>query len=315
VSHKGLILMHIRALRPLGAVLLCLSACGGARAEHPVAKPAVLRASETTARDLERALARLPELIVKTVTPGGSSITSLEDMQHGKTDIGIAMADVTYLAFAGQLEAPAKPFDQLRGMAVLNLNMLHVLVAPGSRANRIEDLRGERIALGPQGSATALIAALILKTHNLDDASVRTERLPYVDTATLLVRSDLDAAFMTQTPPSAPVLTATRGGARLMDLSGPRIEQLRREQPFLKRALIPAGTYPGQHTAIHTIGVDLVLVCRADVDEDLVYRLLEAYFDARPGSRPLNDLERAPATPLPLHAGAARYYRKRELSR
>jgi len=36
--------------------------------------------------------------------------------------------------------------------------------------------------------------------------------------------------------------------------------------PLLKRMLIPAGTYPGQNVPVHTIGVDVLLVCRADLD-------------------------------------------------
>ena len=45
-----------------------------------------------------------------------------------------------------------------------------------------------------------------------------------------------------------------------------------------------------------------------------VYRVLDAYFATQPATAPLN-LERAPATPIPLHRGAARFYRQRELSR
>ena len=78
--------------------------------------------------------------------------------------------------------------------------------------------------------------------------------------------------------------------------------------------VIPRLTYPNQHEPVHTLGVDQLMVCRADLDEDVVYRLLDGYFATRPSTRP-PDLERAPATPIPLHPGAARYYRQRELSR
>src|SRR5438034_10204417 len=93
------------------------------------------------------------------------------------------------------------------------------------------------------------------------------------------------------------------------------IEEIRQHRPYLRRTLIPKGVYPGQDKPVRTIGVDRVLICRADVPEGIVYRLLDAYFSARPEGTPPADLERAPATPLPLHPGAARYYRQRELSR
>jgi TRAP-type uncharacterized transport system substrate-binding protein len=51
-----------------------------------------------------------------------------------------------------------------------------------------------------------------------------------------------------------------------------------------------------------------------------VYELTDALFDVFPdlSSERLTlqmDLEQAPATPIPLHEGAARYYRERELTR
>jgi len=307
--------MFPRVLAVFGCALFWLAAAGCAEQRQPPSRGVILHTSATTASDLKGAFSQLPDVTVQAVTQGGSSVTSLEDLQRGTTDIGIAMADVTYLAFAGQLDETPGPFDQLRGMAVLNLNTLHLIVGPMSPADSIDDLRGSHVALGPVGSATALLAQMLLQAYGVDLSSVRGERLPYAATADQLVSGRLDAAFMTQAPPAGPVLTATKGGARLVDIAGPRVEELRARHPFLKRTLIPAHTYPNQLAAVHTVGVDLVLLCRADMDEDVVYRLLEGYFATRPGSVPPIDLERAPATPIPLHAGAARYYRQRELAR
>jgi TRAP-type uncharacterized transport system substrate-binding protein len=70
-----------------------------------------------------------------------------------------------------------------------------------------------------------------------------------------------------------------------------------------------------------TIGVDSILVCRRELDEGLVYELTKFFFQALPtlsfsqDALRSMDLEQAPATPIPLHAGAARYYRERELMR
>jgi hypothetical protein len=89
---------------------------------------------------------------------------------------------------------------------------------------------------------------------------------------------------------------------------------MRTRYPYLKRTLIPQGTYPNLPEPVRTLGVDTLLVCRADLEDATVYSLLDAYFATRPATTPPN-LERAPATPIPLHPGAARYYRQRELSR
>ena len=83
-----------------------------------------------------------------------------------------------------------------------------------------------------------------------------------------------------------------------------------------KTTLLPRGMYPEQDTPLHTVGVDLLLVCRADMDNELVYELTSALFEEVPQRiRRQLDPQRAPATVIPLHSGAARYYRERELSR
>jgi TRAP transporter TAXI family solute receptor len=307
--------MYPRVLAIFWGPIFCLAVIGCTKQAKPPSSAVVVHTSATTASDLKGAFSQLPDVTVQTVTPGGLSVTSLEDLQRGTTDVGIAMADVTYLAFAGQLDETPGPFDHLRGMAVLNLNTLHLIAGAKSRVDSVDDLRGMRVALGPVGSATALLAQMLFQAYGVNLSQVRGERLPYLAAADHLVSGRLDAAFMTQALLAEPVLTATRGGARLVDITGPRVEELRARHPFLKRTLIPAHTYPNQEKAVHTVGVDLVLLCRADMDEDLVYRLLAGYFATRPGSVPPIDLERAPATPIPLHAGAARYYRQRELAR
>jgi TRAP transporter TAXI family solute receptor len=277
--------------------------------------PITLRMSATTARDLQGALSKLGDVSPKVVTEGGSSVTGLQNLQRGAIDVAMTMADVAYLAYAGELEPSSPPFDQIRGMAVVNLNTLHLIASARVAADSVTDLKGLRVALGPAGSATALIAEFVLEAHGIKLKDVHSSRLSYVDTAEKLTRGTMDAAFMTQIPPSAAVMTAMSAGARLIQIDGPVIENLRKQYPYLKRTLIPRTTYPNQHEPVRTIGVDLLLVCRADVQDEIVYRLLDAYFATRPATLPAIDFERAPATPVPLHPGAARYYRQRELSR
>jgi TRAP transporter TAXI family solute receptor len=271
--------------------------------------------SGTTAKDLQGALSRLPDIKSSVVTEGGSSVTGLQNLQQGRIDMAMAMADVAYLAYAGQLDAAGHRYDQLRGMAVVSLNTIHLIAAKNADVTSIRDLRGLRVALGPVGSATVLIAERLLQAHGVALNDVKPHQLSYAETADKLTRGHMDAAFMTQIPPSEPVARALSAGMKLVDIGGPVIEDLRTRYPYLKRTMIPRMTYPDQQEAVRTIGVDLLLTCRADVDETVVYRVLEAYFAARTAENQTADFERAPSTPIPLHAGAARFYRQRELSR
>jgi TRAP transporter TAXI family solute receptor len=183
------------------------------------------------------------------------------------------------------------------------------------------DLRGRHVAVGPPGSGTALTAELVLRAHDIDPSHVHTDALPFNEAARRLVDGTLDAMFDTAMYPTSAVELSAAAGARLIPLAGAPIDRLLHEYPFFRAAAIPRGAYPGVTEAVHTIGVDGLLICRRDLDQDLVYDLTRRFFDALPtlslsrGTLRLIDLDEAPATPIPLHEGAARYYRARELQR
>jgi len=273
-----------------------------------------LRVSRNTSNDLRDALERLPNVNAQVVSDGGSSITSLTDLRNRRTDVSGTVADVAYLAYAGQLDEMEGRFDQLRGMAVTGLNPIHLLTAPDIKARSLGELSGLHLSLGAPGSSTALVTERLLLAHGIAPAEVRAEKIPNAEMLKQLAQGDVDAAFAMFNPPNQAVTVAMKAGAHLIDIEGPIVEEMRTQYPYLKRTLIPAGTYPNQPQTVRTIGIDIALVCRADLNEDLVYSLLAAYFATRPAMTPPN-LDRAPATPVPLHPGAARYYRQRELAR
>ena len=115
--------------------------------------------------------------------------------------------------------------------------------------------------------------------------------------------------------------TLTDAGARLLPIRGPAVDRLRTMYPFLRSEIIPAGSYRGMDRPVHTLSVDVVLLARVGLDNALVRRLTEGLFRMLPqlsAELPFlkeMDSERAPATPVPLHPGAALYYRELELRR
>ena len=259
-----------------------------------------------------------PSVDVRVVESPGS-VRNVEALQRGDADAGFAFADVAYVAYAGYLAD--KPFDRLRGIAVLQPSQLHVVVRPQAGIRGIADLRGRRVSVGPPGSGTALTADLLLKAFGMDLEAIRAETLQFSEASTRLVNGTLDAIFVTGSYPANSVSLATRSGGRLLPLEGDAVDRLRHDYPFFRLASIPGGTYPGHPAPTHTIGLDNVLLCRRDLDDELVYALTRQLFGNLPTlarlqpSLGLMEVANAPATPVPLHEGAARYYRQRELFR
>jgi hypothetical protein len=250
-----------------------------------------------------------------------AGVTNLAMLQRNEVDAVSTYADVAYLASVGQLEDMAGAFDDIRAIAALPLRELQVVLAPDSPIRSIRDLRGRRVSLGPPGTGVAITAGLLLSAFGIESHDIRAEHLAFDEAVLPVMNREIDAAFWGGRFPNPNIAAATRHGARLLQVVGPEIEHFRAEYPFLRATVIPAGTYPGIEHVVHTVGVDGIFVCRAELDERLVYNLTKAFFQAVSTSgrdvRMLRgfNMSRAAATPLPLHPGAARYYREIEMRR
>lgn len=263
-------------------------------------------------------MAANPALTLELKTSTGA-VANVRAIQQGEAEVGFAFADVAYLAYVGQLGDDAKPFDQLRAIAVLQLTPVQLVARAGSDIRSVADLRGRRVGVGPDGSGTALTAQLIFGAFGLNPDLVRTEQLPFNEASKRLVAGSLDAMFDTAMFPAESAARALRAGARLVPIEGEAAERLGREYPFLRMTVLPRDTYPGI-AATPTVGVDSLIVCRSTLDEDLVHDLTASLFSALPalsssGRPPLVELDEAPAASIPLHDGAARYFREQELRR
>jgi len=179
----------------------------------------------------------------------------------------------------------------------------------------VHDLVGYRVGVGTALSSQAQLAALLFHAYGLGPEIVQPDR-----------RTDLlagvDATIAVGYYPVPTVSEAMRRGAHLIPIDGPVAVDLRREYPFVRSVVIPSGTYPGQPDEIATLGVERLLVASSRVDERLAHDLTRVFIETLPvmaaslhTSIRMTNLEQASATPIPLHEGAAQYYRERELMR
>ena len=230
-------------------------------------------------------------------------------LQSGKADIALFYSDTAYLAFAGELDG--RRYDQLRGVAELDPVPLYIIVRAGSSIRTIDDLRGQRVSLGAQGSSTAITGGIALEALGI---TVTKSHESYSEAASKLSEGALDAVFAIGNYPPNRFGEVLRRGARVLSLSEPTVARLHRRHPFV-RGMVIARTESGEPPAL-TIAVDRLLACRSGLDESVVYEVTKAFFKALPDLSliyaPLRqmDAEDAPATPIPLHEGAARYYRE-----
>ncbi len=319
---------HILKVLALGTSLVAALSCNRVQTAGSSRNPVTIRMTTGSAtgnfRPFSEALAKgytelMPDIRMESIgTPG--SVHNLESLQDGTVDIGLAQAGIAYMAYNGRLTESQEPLRNIRGIAVLNSSEVHLLVGPASTIRSIEELKGRRVGLGPKGEGLSATAQMVLRAY-FPPGGVEEVHAGMQQTMKMLLDNSLDAAFTMTSVPNVEARLLTGSGARLLPLRGPSIDRLRTTYPFFRSRIIPAGQYRGQHQPVHTLSVDVVLLTRADVDEAVVRRLTEGLFRMLPklgaelpflqGMVP----ERAAATPVPLHPGAALYYRERELRR
>jgi uncharacterized protein len=297
-----------------GAVaVLAASGCATEGAPQPPRRSLVFYILPVQAPVLTATLAKalstvLPDVDVRFVERGrGEFVTAL---QQGDVDVTILFADVAYLAFVGKLDG--QPHDRLRGIATLNPNPLYLVVRRGSAIRTLEDLQGRRVGIGRLGASTALTASAVLETLDLH---VQASHTGVGEALAALSAGELDALFVGGVSPADQIRSAVGKNVDVLAFPPATIARLQQRNPFLRGMVIPrdlARDKPGL-----TIGLDGLLVCRSGLDADIVYGLTKAFFQALPelsafDAPPLRQMnpEDASATPIPLHEGAARYYRE-----
>jgi len=250
----------------------------------------------------------LPDVDVQFVDRGrGEFVTAL---QQGDVDVTILFADTAYLAFVGKLDG--RPYDRLRGIATLNPNPLYLVVRRGSAIRTVDDLQGRRVGIGRLGASTALTASAVLETLNLH---VQTSVAGVGEALAALSAGELDAVFVGGVSPADQIRATAHKDIDVLPFTPATIVRLQQRNPFLRGMVIPRDLARGDPGL--TIGLDGLLVCRSGLDADLVYGVTKAFFQALPelsafDTPPLRQMntEDASATPIPLHEGAARYYRE-----
>ncbi|MFI6326193.1 TAXI family TRAP transporter solute-binding subunit [Nonomuraea sp. NPDC050556] len=232
-----------------------------------------------------------------------ASVQNLAMLAEGRAEAGFALAD------------SADDAVRVRGLPVsalarMYMNYVHLVVPADSPIMRPEALKGRTVSIGADGSGTAVTAQRVLAALPVWPGVVKLgldESLKALDSRTI------DAFFWSGGVPT-PALAA-RGGLRLVPL-GDLVTGLRRAHgPVYEQATVPAGVYGGA-APVPTVGTPSYLVCRTALTDDVAFAITETLFASRdrleapdaPGGR-LDKRYAIGTGVVPLHPGAARYYR------
>lgn len=322
-----------RGAAVVGAGLLL---CAGCRAAPPVedapeaCHEIATGASSDASYVFGSALAQLMnegrfDVCLTAVQTDGSTF-NVGAVEAGDADFAIARADTVYTAYVDGTPLRQEHHTRLRGMAVLYRSALQIVVRSDSPVRTWRDLRDEPIGVSifssTDHSPIVGYTALVQAAGDLGPGRIHNVRMRLGELVHALPERRVAGGLILTAYP-VPLLRemSTGKGFRLLDVQPEAAVRIRARYPFFKPTVIPAGTYPDQLQAVKTIAVENLLVTREDLDDESVYlvtkTLLEHLADIATDHEAALQVnpDLASAVPIPLHPGAARYYRERELLR
>ena len=244
-------------------------------------------------------------------------------LEAGKLDIALVQGESAYEALSGIGRAPAN----LRILTAMYSSPGMFVVKANSPYKPIADLKGKPIAFGAAGSGLVILARYVLDgvglDQNKDFGAVFLER---AGDGPAMVEDGRVAALWGGGIgwPGFTTVAKAPGGARFIAPTPEEITRIQAKHGFLRTISVPAGTYPGQDSAITSVGSWSFVLARPDLDEAVAYRLAKALHAAEaeiakrlPQASETTARNTIAALPRPelLHPGVARYFREAGLMR
>lgn len=261
----------------------------------------------------------VPGLIAIVQSTQGS-IQNVRDISAKRIESGFVQADVAYWAYSGErMFKPAGPAKSLRVIASLYPEAVHIVVKRDAGISSVADLRGKRVGIGEPESGTQVHARIVLAAQGLGPSNVKESYQKPAAAADDLRDGKLDAFFFVAGEPAGAIRAlADTFPISLLSLSDGAADEILRRYPFFTRHSIPEGTYKDV-AAAETISVMAHWLVSSSVDSGLVYGITKALWNkntrqlldrGHPEGRRITLATARDGVILPLHPGAARYYKE-----
>lgn len=252
----------------------------------------------------------------------GGSVDNLKLIGSGKPYIGFTMTDAAQDAARGEEKFKGNKVP-LKTLMILYPNRMHVVSVDGRGITKMADLKGKRVSTGSPGSATEVMAFRLIEAAGLDkDKDMKRERLGAAESVNAIKDGKIDAFFWVGGLPTAAVtdLANTPGTKiRMVDHAEAVAAMNKKWGNLYVEDSIPKDTYKGMDADNKQATVMNILVAHETMDEKTAYTIVKTIFDKRDDLVAVHkeaanfklENQKAGATPVPFHPGAAKYFAER----
>lgn len=249
-------------------------------------------------------------------------VANIESLSDQRVDIAVVQSDVLVDAMSGRGPFASRGRDTtLRVLFTGQTEAFTIVARRELEIAAAAELRGKRINLGSPGSGERVSMERVMGALGFapTDFAAALE-LPLAQQHDAFCAKTLDAIVYTVRHPSGLVEDVVRVcDGVLVDIAGPQITALLSTHPEYSQLVVPANTYISNSRAVKTLGVRTVIVTTTRLPATVAYEITKALFDniddfrrLHPDFATLLPREMVPSgVVVPVHDGAARYYRER----
>jgi uncharacterized protein len=269
-------------------------------------------------------LAKDSKTTFSAITSAGSN-ENIDMLGKGEVNFAILQGLFGSMAWQGKDKYQDNAQKNLRSISMLWQNVEQFTVkndyAKTGNINDLKNLYGQRFSIGGRSSGSRVSSETIMSSLGIDFNKMDIQYLGYSPSSTSLQDGKIDGMTTPSGPPTSAVTNAFASigndKIKVLDFDEKDLEAINNNYPVWSAFTIKAGTYPGQTKDINTIAQPNLLVVTKDTPEETVYLLTKTIYENLPF---LNSVHKATTAmsldkaisglPMPLHPGAARYYKE-----
>ncbi|AMO21816.1 TAXI family TRAP transporter solute-binding subunit [Ramlibacter solisilvae] len=262
-----------------------------------------------------------PGKIIATAQASNGSLANVNAIAGGSMEAGLSQSDVATWAYTGTGAFEGKPkVADLRMIANLYPESIHLVVKKGSGIKSVADLKGKRVALDEPGSGTLINARMVLAAYGVKESDIKPDYIKPNQAGDKLKDGSLDAFFFVGGAPAGAIaeLASSGVGIELVPLSGAPSESLRKQNPYFAVDTIAANTYKDV-AAVQTLAVGAQLVTSAKVPVETVYEITKAMYNEQTQKtlaaghakgKFITKENAVQGVGIPFHPGAEKFYKE-----
>jgi len=305
-GHPALWLYGVAGTLILAALVATIAWVG------PLPPKVVLMSTGTPGSDFDQYAQQYRAILKRSgvelrLLPSSGSADNLARLNDPRSGVMVAFAQ------GGLTSAVHSP--GLESLGTVFFEPLWFFVRRDIQANRLDDLRGKKVAIGPEGSGTRVLVRQFLALNGLDESQLRALALTDAQAAEALLHGEIDAAAVVAAWDTS-VVRRLLGSSDVTLVGLPRADAYVALHSYLTKLVLPMGV--GDLAAnlpptdVNLVAPEASLIVRNDLHPAIQYLLLEAATETHSGGGLFRKPGEFPApepVDLPISKAARQFYK------